>query len=303
VVHPLWLKELIPSLKEETNGAVGGKVDSWFDKSALDRYEKVSSSLNKGDRYKSSREEGSFFYLAACNLLVRKSLFSELNGFNEDMSVGEDVDLCWRIKNRGFEIEYIPKGVIFHRHRSRIRAFFIRRFQYGTSEPLLNKKHTDRVKKMFYNPLSILFWLFIVISLMTGCYFLLAGAPLILLTDSAVEQIKVKKKDLPIEYLSVFNAVFRGYFVSIYYWCEFLSRYYLVFSIVLLFFIPLLSLFLIMIHIAVSLSEYLRKRPDLNFFSFLYSFTVDQLAYQLGVWFGCFKYFSFNPVNPVIEAL
>ena len=300
-VHPLWLKELVPAFCDEENGAIGGKVDSRFEKKALDRYEKVSSSLNMGERSKSSNEEGNFFYLPTCNLLVKKDIFIELEGFNANMTVGEDVDFCWRLKDMGFEIEYRPVGIVFHKHRSKTGTFFMRRFQYGTSEPFLQKKHPDRLKKMFYLPMTILLWHIVFVSIFTGHYYLLGLCGFILLADTHKKWMRVKKKVLPIKYGQILSAVFRGYFVSLYYWCAFFSRYYLFMAFLLVPAFPTVSLILFINHFLISICEFLLKKPSMNIAGFIYFFTIDQLAYQLGVWFGCFKYLSFNPVNPEIS--
>ena len=138
VADPLWLRELIPAFSDPSNGAVGGIVDSYFNKKDLDCYEKVKSSLNMSSWFKSSREANPFFYLPSCNLLVRRNLFLQLKGFREDMHVGEDVDFCWRLQDQGSHLEYRPVGTVYHRHRNTVREFCARRFDYGTSEPLLH---------------------------------------------------------------------------------------------------------------------------------------------------------------------
>jgi mycofactocin system glycosyltransferase len=301
MAHPLWFRELVPAFIDKANGAVGGKVDSCFDKKTLDRYEKVSSSLNMGDRSRSSKEEGNFFYLPACNFMVKKEFFLNSGGFNIGLSVGEDVDFCWRLKDRGFEIEYRPGGIVFHRHRNKTGAFFSRRFEYGTSEPFLQKKHPGRVKKMFYLPLTILLWHIAFVSILTGHYYLFGLCGFILLFETQKKWMQVKKKGLSIGYLQVLFAVFRGYFVSLYYWCAFFSRYYLAIAFLTFPFFPTAGLILIINHVAISLCEFFIKKPSVGVHGFLYFFTIDQLAYQMGVWFGCFKYLSFNPVNPVIS--
>jgi mycofactocin glycosyltransferase len=301
VAHPLWLKELVPAFMDETNGAVGGKVDSWFKKKAIDQYEKVSSSLNMGNRSRSSKEDGNFFYLPTCNLLVKKKLFLKLGGFNIDMTVGEDVDFCWRLKDSGYEIEYQPAGVVFHKHRNKISAFFSRRFEYGTSEPLLQKKHPDRIKRMFYLPLTVLFWLTVLTATTSGhiSIFFLCG--FILLIDTHVKWMQGEKKSLPIKYMQILCAVFRGYFVSLYYWCAFFSRYYLFIALMVVLFSPVTTFILIISHLLVTVCEIFIKKFNSGFLSFAFYFTLDQLAYQLGVWYGCFRNNSFNPVNPVIS--
>ena len=210
------------------------------------------------------------------------------------------MDFCWRLKDSGYEIEYCPAGVVFHKHRNKLKAFFTRRFQYGTSEPFLQKKHPDRVKKMFYMPLTMLLWGIVLLALLTGCFSLFGLCVIILITDTHTKWRQVKKKDLPIKYKLVLSAVFRGYFVSVYYWCAFYSRYYLITAFLFFPIFPKICLVLFINHFIVSLCEFFLKRPSLNIFSYIYFFGIDQLAYQAGAWYGCFRHLAFNPVNPRI---
>ncbi len=136
----------------------GGELPPGFNESPLDRYEEVKSSLIMGKRFARSQENEKFFYVPSCNLLVRKSLFLDLGGFREELIVGEDVDLCWRMQDAGYFVEFRPTGTIFHKHRNRIRPFCLRRFDYGTSEPLLQRLHRSRGKKMMFPLGSSLFW-------------------------------------------------------------------------------------------------------------------------------------------------
>jgi N-acetylglucosaminyl-diphospho-decaprenol L-rhamnosyltransferase len=48
-------------------------------------------------------------------MIARKSLLDELCGFDEDFFLyGEDQDLCWRIRKRGFTIGYINDAEVLH---------------------------------------------------------------------------------------------------------------------------------------------------------------------------------------------
>jgi mycofactocin system glycosyltransferase len=161
----LWLRELLPAFREPGVGVVGGVVDSVFEAKATDRYEKVKSSLHMGPWFRRSDETDRFFYVPSCNLLTRKDLFAELGGFRADLHVGEDVDYCWRAQDRGFEVEYRPRGKIFHRHRNTLRGFCSRRFDYGTSEPLLQQIHPARAKTLLLPPAAVIFWALAALSL------------------------------------------------------------------------------------------------------------------------------------------
>jgi GT2 family glycosyltransferase len=51
---------------------------------------------------------------AAC-LMMRKSVFSEIGGFDEKIRVAfNDVDLCLRIREKGYLIVYTPYALLYH---------------------------------------------------------------------------------------------------------------------------------------------------------------------------------------------
>jgi mycofactocin system glycosyltransferase len=298
LADPLWLRELIPAFSDPSNGAVGGLVDSYFKEKFLDRYEKVKSSLNMGHWPKSSREEDHFFYLPSCNLLSRKALFLGLGGFREDMVVGEDVDFCWRLQDQGHHVEYRPVGKVYHKHRNKIRHFCARRFDYGTSEPLLQRFHAKRIKQFVCSPMDCIFWGLILLSIISGWIPLLGLCGVILLTESLIKFTRIRQKNMPIHFPLLLLATLRGYLAILYHWCAFFSRYYLFLALLLFILAPLASSIILGMHLLTGIGEYFIKKPRLNVPLFLLYFTMDQLSYQLGVWWGCLKGLFFRPVNP-----
>ncbi|MFH1480894.1 MAG: mycofactocin biosynthesis glycosyltransferase MftF, partial [Pseudomonadota bacterium] len=299
---PSWLKELIPAFTDPSNGAAGGLVDSYFSEKGLDRYEKVKSSLNLGSWPKSSREDKRFFYLPSCNLLVRRSLFQKLGGFNEAMVVGEDVDFCWRLQDQGHHVEYRPVGRVYHQHRNKVRDFCLRRFDYGTSEPLLQQSHGKRRKQFVISPLAFIFWGVVFLSIASGWIPLLGLGGGIVLVDSLMKFMRIRRNHVPIHFPRLLLSTFRGYFVFCYHVCTFVSRYYLFWAFLIFMLSPLMSAILLCMHLLTGAGEYLIRKPRLNFPLFLFYFTLDQLSYQLGVWWGCLRRFFFRPVNPQIVS-
>jgi GT2 family glycosyltransferase len=48
-------------------------------------------------------------------LLLPKTIFQDVQGFDESIFMyGEEVDLCYRLKQRGAEVFYMPEPVVFH---------------------------------------------------------------------------------------------------------------------------------------------------------------------------------------------
>ena len=300
LADPLWLKELVPAFGDKSLGAVGGMVDSCFNESSLDRYEKVKSSLKIGTWFKSSQENTGFFYVPSCNLLVRRDIFLRLTGFKENLDVGEDVDFCWRLQDEGYHVEYRPVGKVYHKHRNKLRPFCTRRFDYGTSEPLLQRVHTKRIKQFIFPPAASLFWGLVVLFTVLECIPLLGLCGIIVLIDSLKKFSKIRRKDIPIKFSCMILTVLRSYLAFFYHCCAFVSRYYLFWFILILPLVPLASMIILGMHLLAGIVEYFIKKPSMNPLSFLFYFSFEQISYQLGVWWGCLKEFIFTPVNPQI---
>lgn len=302
LADPLWLKELVPAFKNNSLGAAGGLIDAYFEKKGLDHYEKVRSSLKIGSWFKRSQEGERFFYVPSCNLLARKDLFLRLGGFKEDLHVGEDVDLCWRFQDGGYTVEYMPMGRVYHKHRTRLRPFCSRRFDYGTSEPLLQLLHAKRIKELIFPPAESLFWLIIALSIALRYTALPGLSVIIVLVDSLIKLAKIRHMNIPIKFPRVLLAVFRSYFAFLYHCCAFVSRYYFLWSFIVFPLFPLASMIILGAHLLTGFVEFFVKKPHLNPLSFLFYFSLEQLSYQLGVWWGCLKNLYFHPVNPQIAV-
>ncbi|MFZ0451603.1 MAG: mycofactocin biosynthesis glycosyltransferase MftF [Desulfatiglandaceae bacterium] len=302
VADPLWLQELVPVFRDLSVGAVGGLVDSYSSKTPLERYEKVKSPLAVSPRARRSSESDKSFYVPACNLLARRKLFLELGGFKEDLNLGEDVDLSWRMQDSGHQVEFKPAGKVYHRHRNRLSSFCMRRFDYGTSEPLLQKLHPQRSKEMFFPTGAWLFWGSLAFALVFRFFPLLGVGVFIILLDAMRKFLTVRRKRINIVYNALIISTLRTYFAFFYHSCAFVSRYYLIWALAFAPFLPRISVTVFGAHIFTGLGEYMMKKPHLNLVSFLCYFSLDQLSYQLGVWWGCFNNSFFNSVSPRITA-
>ena len=63
-------------------------------------------------QYNDSKEV--FWATGAC-MFVRSSHFSEIGGLDEDFFAHqEEIDLCWRLKNKGYKIFVEPKSLVYH---------------------------------------------------------------------------------------------------------------------------------------------------------------------------------------------
>ena len=184
------------------------------------------SSLCLGRRDRSGQAGNDTFYLPSCNLLVRRQAFAASRGFREELHVGEDVDLTWRLRDAGGKIVYTPRGRVFHEHRSRLWPFLRRRFQYGTSEGLLQLLHPERRKKMVLPVALAAAAALAVLSFLTRSWPFVAVGAGVLLVDAARLSAKLRRERLRLPFRSILAARLRACASLVYYLSFHLTRYY-----------------------------------------------------------------------------
>lgn len=65
--------------------------------------------------YLSDEEINEVDAVSGAFLMIKKNLFDEIGGFDETFFMyGEDLDLCFRVKQQGMKIVYFPKAVVTH---------------------------------------------------------------------------------------------------------------------------------------------------------------------------------------------
>ncbi|MBC7963711.1 MAG: mycofactocin biosynthesis glycosyltransferase MftF [Steroidobacteraceae bacterium] len=296
-----WLDQLIPSFNDPAMAAVGGQVDGMCTESAVDRYEAVMSSLSIGNRERIGNSGHDTFYLPSCNLLVRRSAFNSAGGFKDEMHVGEDVDLTWRLRDQGWSIAYLPVGNVLHEHRSSIRSFMSRRFDYGTSEGLLQLLHPQRRKQMVIPPLLALVLALALTAPFAGWWPLLLAA-IVLAADAVATKVRLSRRQLPISFTSIIGGRLRALGSLLYYLCYHLVRYYATPLLLIALFVPgswswLLPLAALLCAAGV---DYVIKKPKLTFVCYTIVYLLEQLAYGAGVFWGCLSRKCFASYRVVI---
>jgi cellulose synthase/poly-beta-1,6-N-acetylglucosamine synthase-like glycosyltransferase len=83
-----------------------------------------------------------------------KSALEEIGGFDPIFhKAGDDVDVCWRLQQRGYEIGFSPAGFVWHYRRSTFQDYLKQQQGYGEAEALLVRKHPE-----YFNVLGGSIW-------------------------------------------------------------------------------------------------------------------------------------------------
>jgi mycofactocin glycosyltransferase len=297
-----WLAELSAAFEDPDVVAAGGRVAGMHGASSLDRYEAEMSSLCLGKRDRSGQAGNDTFYLPSCNLLVRRREFAIAGGFREELQVGEDVDLTWRLRDRGGKIVYTPRGRVCHEHRNRLWAFLRRRFQYGTSEGLLHTIHPERRKKIILPRALALAVLLAAASFLGHASWPAALGGAVLLFDAARLWLALRRQEVPLGPGRVLLARLRASASLVYYVSFHLVRYYAPALLLVGVLWPRFGMLASALAVFAAAVDHRVRRPVLRFPAFFSLYMTEHLAYGAGVFCGCWRQGTFGSYRPVLSA-
>jgi GT2 family glycosyltransferase len=84
-------------------------------------------------------------HVPGCNMAVRRAVLDEVGGFDPQFhTAGDDVDLCWRLQDRGHRIAFSPAALVWHHSRHTAGAYLRQQMGYGRAEAALFFRHPDR---------------------------------------------------------------------------------------------------------------------------------------------------------------
>jgi GT2 family glycosyltransferase len=84
-------------------------------------------------------------HVPGCNMAFWKLVLTEVGGFDPTYRVaGDDVDVCWKVLDKGWKIGFHPAAVVWHHRRPGLRHYLRQQHSYGKSEALVEARHPDR---------------------------------------------------------------------------------------------------------------------------------------------------------------
>ena len=302
VPAPGWLGALLPHFADPAVGAAAPRiVPHEAGRTWLARYEGASSTLDMGQRPSIVRPGSRVPYVPGAALVVRGAAAGP--GFTEDMQVGEDVDFVWRLGAAGWRVRYEPAAVMGHQHRVRLRPWFSRRRDYGTSAAALELRHPGMVRPLYASAWTAAAWLAAAVghpgagALVTGTGTALlarrlaraTGEPWPLPAGSAAWRLAARQAAGG----TLAAARPLGSALSRAWWPAALPAAVAVRRLRL----PLAALVL-----APPLLEWLDRRPPLDPARYVVARLLDDAAYSLGVWQGCAERGTVQPLLPLLRG-
>ena len=84
-------------------------------------------------------------HLPGCNMAFRRTALMDAGGFDPVFeTAGDDVDLCWRLLDRGGLLAFCAGAAVWHHRRSSVSGYLRQQRGYGRSEALVEARHPER---------------------------------------------------------------------------------------------------------------------------------------------------------------
>jgi len=93
-------------------------------------------------------------HIPGCNMAFRTAFLEAVGGFDSRFrSAGDDVDVCWRLQDRGWTLGFHPAAVVWHHRRNSVRTYWRQQIGYGRAEAMLERKWPEK-----YNDVGHVRW-------------------------------------------------------------------------------------------------------------------------------------------------
>lgn len=80
-------------------------------------------------------------HIPGCNMAIRRSALAAIGGFDPQFRIaGDDVDVCWRLQEKGGTIGFHAAAMVWHHRRGTIRDYLRQQKNYGRAEGMLENK-------------------------------------------------------------------------------------------------------------------------------------------------------------------
>ena len=165
LLHPRCLEYLVEGFVGDDIAAVGGAQQSPLDETSFGKgVQRYFESIGFMTGYIQEARKKTVFtdHNPTCNVLYRRAVFESIQGFDEGLWPGEDVDLDRRASLAGYRHRFDPRAIVYHYRPSSLKAFRRMMTSYGRSQPPLIRRY-GFIRTLHYVPPGMLLGLLLVI--------------------------------------------------------------------------------------------------------------------------------------------
>lgn len=154
-----WLTRLTTAISSSPPDivAVGGPNLIMDDDPAFSRVvgymqETFLGSGGSPQAYKISEPKWNVISIPNCNAIYKKEIIAK-EKYDNSLGIGEDCELNYRLKRKGYRFAYMSDAIVWHHRPSNFREFVNKMFVYGRFNAVITKKHKAVVRWYDFVPL------------------------------------------------------------------------------------------------------------------------------------------------------
>ncbi len=84
-------------------------------------------------------------HIPGCNMAFRRADLQAIGGFDPQFrTAGDDVDICWRLRQAGGTLGFSPAAMVWHHRRNSVGAYWRQQQGYTMAEVLLERKWPEK---------------------------------------------------------------------------------------------------------------------------------------------------------------
>ena len=162
VVPNNWINKIVENFKDPQVGCIGGNSKGLYS-NFLSQY--ADNSMFPTQRIFNKRQKLSMIKLffdcpAGSNMAFRRKALEKVGGFDEDIRYGFDEDeLVERVCRAGYKMVLDPEVLVWHEHRSTVKALLKQNINFGRGGGILLKKKKGRDTLSTWCLLSLIIFL------------------------------------------------------------------------------------------------------------------------------------------------
>ena len=145
MAEPDWLEQLVLRMRSQSVEAMGGPNippagDGWVARVVA---------ASPGGPSHVMLTDTTAEHIPGCNMAFNRQRLLALGGFDPRFrQAGDDVDICWRWLNAGWDIGFAPAAVVWHKRRRTVKAYLRQQAGYGRAEGMLMQKYPERFNRL-----------------------------------------------------------------------------------------------------------------------------------------------------------
>jgi mycofactocin glycosyltransferase len=299
-----WLEALLGHFCDPTVALVAPRIVGLAQTDHLvARYEAVRSSLDLGQREAPVIPYTSVSYVPSAAIICRTTALRDVDGFDETLRSGEDVDLCWRLVEAGARLRYEPIAQVAHDHRTELRDWVTRKAFYGGSAAPLSLRHPDKIAPLMISGWALAAWILMAVG---SSFTFLAS---LFVAGVTGRRVAKSMQGTETHTWDIVTVAARSLWSSALQLASAICRHYWPVALLAAMLFPSCRRVVVVAAVVDGVVDWASRRQiadedarPIGLLTYLLLKRIDDLAYGLGLWYGVLRERNVGPLKPQIRV-